>query len=74
MSLSVETVGRYVKTWLDFWRLRPARFAVVRHAHPSHYLSPYHVADLRLGQWGLFALAPDGVWQFPEWLEAGRVD
>ncbi len=40
MPSYVEQIGRYIRTVIDFWRLRPKRFMAAINDNPTRYLPP----------------------------------
>ena len=41
MGSYVEQLGRYIRTVIDFWRLRPKRFMAAVNDNPTRYLPPF---------------------------------
>ena len=41
MGSYVEQLGPYIRTVIDFWRLRPKRFMAAVNDNPTRYLSPF---------------------------------
>jgi hypothetical protein len=49
VSFPIELTNRYARTFLDFWRLRPRKFLVLKADKPELYLSPYEFLVISLG-------------------------